>query len=144
MKAKDTTSADAFLRIAIRLLKYLISRGKVTTPIAISEETKAAICAYPAPASRRAAPSGKATKPGINAMDPAVSESTTPKKPELEPISFETVSGLKIARVIPANIITERISGRRLEKDFQALRRAIFVFFLSFKKETVRKIKARI
>jgi hypothetical protein len=133
VKTKDITSADAFLRIAIRLLKYLISRGRVTTPTAISEETKAAICTYPAPASRRVAPSGKATKPGINAIDPAVSERTIPKKPDCEPISFETVSGLKIARVIPANIITERISGRRPEKDFQALRRAIFVFFLSFK-----------
>ncbi len=133
MKTKDITSADAFLRIAIRLLKYLISRGRVTTPTAIREETKAAICAYPAPASRRVAPSGKATKPGIIVMDPAVSERTTPKKPELEPISFDIISGLKIARVIPANIITERISGRIPEKDFQAFRRAIFVLFLSFK-----------
>jgi hypothetical protein len=133
VKTKDITSADAFLRIAIRLLKYLISRGRVTIPTAISEETKAAICAYPAPASRRAAPNGKATKPGINAIDPAVSERTTPKKPDWKPISFEMVSGLKAARVIPANIITERISGRRPEKDFQALRREIFVFFLSFK-----------
>lgn len=143
MKTKDITSADVFLIIAIRLLKYLISRGRVTNPTAISDETKAAICAYPAPSLRRVAPRGKATKPGIIAMDPAVSERTTPKKPELEPISFEIISGLKIARVIPANIITERISGRRPEKDFQALRRAIFVLFLSFRYEIVRKIKDR-
>lgn len=114
----------------MRLLKYLISRGKVTIPTAISEETKAAICAYPAPPLRRAAPSGKATKPGISAIEPAVSERTIPEKPDSEPISIEMASGLKTAKVIPANIITDRISGRRPEKDLQALRRAIFVFFL--------------
>lgn len=113
----------------MRLLKYLISRGRVTIPTAISEETKAAICAYPAPPSRSAAPNGKATKPGINAIEPAVSERRIPEKPDSEPISFEMVSGLKMARIIPANIITERISGIRPENDFQALKRAIFVFF---------------
>jgi hypothetical protein len=133
VKTKDIISADAFLRIAVRLLKYLISRGRVTIPTAISEETNAAICTYPAPASRRAEPNGKATKPGINEIDPAVSERITPEKPDSEPMSFEIVSGLRIASVIPANIITEKISGRRPEKDFQALRRAISVFFLSLK-----------
>jgi len=126
---KDVTSASVFLMTAMRLLKYLISRGRVTIPTAISEETKAAICAYPAPPSRRAAPSGKATNPGINAMEPAVSERRIPEKPDSEPIRFDMVSGLKMARRIPANIITERISGIRPENDFQALKRAIFVFF---------------
>jgi hypothetical protein len=62
-------------------------------------------------------------------MEPAVSERRIPEKPDSEPISFDMVSGLKMARRIPANIITERISGIRPENDFQALKRAIFVFF---------------
>jgi len=129
VKIKDTASANPFLRIAVRLLKYLISKGRVTIPTAISDETKAAICAYPAPASRRAAPNGKATKPGINVTDPATSERIIPEKPDSEPMIFEMASGVKMARVIPANIITESISGRSPENDFQALRRATLVFF---------------
>lgn len=143
VKMKDTTSANIFLRIAVRLLKYLISMGKVTIPTAISDETNAAICAYPAPALRRAAPSGKATKPGISAIDPAINERIIPEKPDSEPMSIEMVSGLKTAKVIPANIITERISGIRFEKDFQALWRVILVFCRSFKYDTSRKNDAK-
>ncbi len=124
-------------------LKYLISTGRVTTPTAISVETKAAIWAYPAPSLRRAAPRGKVIKLGIRVTDPATRAIATPDGPDSAPISLEIVSGLRIAREIPTNIIMERTSGSREEKDFQALRRAIFVLFRSLKKETVRKIKAR-
>ena len=127
------TRANAFLRIAVNLLKYLISIGRVTTPTAIRVETKAAIWGYPAPLWSRAAPREKVMKLGIRVIEPRARESITPKKPDFEPISFEMVSGLKTARIIPTNIIIERTSGSSPEKDFQALMRAFFVFSRSFK-----------
>jgi len=139
----DTRSAEMFLRTAVYLLKYFISTGRVITPTAIRVETKAAIWAYPAPSLRRAAPRGKVTKLGIRVTDPAIRATAIPNGPDSAPISLEIVSGLRIAREIPTNIIIERTSGRRDEKDFQALRIAIFVFFRSLKKETTKKIKAR-
>lgn len=75
-------NARIFLIIVDFLPKYLISTGIVITPTIINDETKAAICIYPAPYSKRAFARGKATNPGISVIAPIKEAIITPNHPD--------------------------------------------------------------
>ena len=136
---KEKKNANIFRRIEIFLPKYLISTGSVIIPTIIRVETKVAICMYPAPFSKRRAAVGNATKPGIKVTEPIMAASITPNHPDSEPIILEIVSGLRIASRKPTNKITTRNSGRIFSNAFHAFFSAIFVFFLSFRKERISR-----
>ena len=133
MKATKKEKAKASkLRMKVaRLPKYLISTGIVMIPTIIRVEINAPICIYPAPFSNRSAAVGKATKPGINVIDPMIADKITPNHPESDPIILEMISGLSRASKKPTNNMTDKSSGSMLSKDFQAFLSAILVFFLS-------------
>ncbi|MGE4274169.1 MAG: hypothetical protein AB7E31_15115 [Desulfitobacterium sp.] len=132
----------AFRFIAIDLLKYLISAGRVTIPTAMTVETKAATCIYPAPALSNAPPRGNAIKLGINVMDPIIKAKIAPKAPDSGPIMPVINFWSKTARVMPTNNMIEKALGNNLMNDDHAMRALFFVLLLSFKNDRSNKVPA--
>ena len=121
---------------------YLDSSGKVTIPTIANVETKAATWEYPAPFISNVLPNENATKVGIIVIEPITAENITPNTPELSPIKWEIVSASKKDSSIPTIIIIDRNWGIIFSNDFKPVIIAVFVFFLSLKKEIIRKIIA--
>ena len=111
-------------------------------PTDIMVDTKAATCAYPAPASIRVPPRGKAIKLGINVIEPMIKDITIPKIPDSEPMKLEIISGLIIAKEMPTNSIIDITLGNNLIKDAQALFILFLVLPLSFKNEISNNVNA--
>ena len=89
-------------------------------------------------------PSEKATKVGIIVIEPIISASMIPQKPELLPNILEIVSVLKNESNIPTVIIMQRNWGSIFSNDFNPNIIAFFVLPLSFINETISKIIARL
>jgi hypothetical protein len=82
-------------------------------------------------------------KPGINVTEPMTEANITPINPDLSPIKYEIVSGLKRDKEIPMIIKIARSWGRIFSKDFQAFFKAIIVFCRSRKNDSISREPAR-
>ena len=140
----ENRNAIKFLKNAALLPIYLDSSVKVIIPTKVNEEIRVPTWAYPAPFKSNVWPREKATKVGIIVIEPIISASIIPKKPELFPSILDIVSVVKNESSMPTVIIIQRNWGIIFSSDFSPKVIAFFVFDLSFKKEIINKIKDKL